>query len=80
MGGEVLAYEVEVGDVLKVGAPLCVLESMKMEMKISLPEELDGKEVRSTPCTVRSAATQGDMLMPGNLLLEVAEPKSSPWA
>jgi biotin carboxylase/biotin carboxyl carrier protein len=78
--GEVIAYEVEVGDVLKVGAPLCVLESMKMEMKISVPEELDGKEVRSTPCTVRSAASQGDMLMPGNLLLEVAEPKSSPWA
>jgi hypothetical protein len=49
-------------------------------MKISVPEELDGKQVRATPCAVRSAATQGDMLYPGNLLLEVAEPKDTPWA
>ena len=33
-------------------APLCVLESMKMEMKISVPEELDGKEAEARDAAV----------------------------
>merc|ERR1719160_1065258 len=52
--GEVLSYSVKTGDVLKAGGPLVVLESMKMEMKISVPDELDGKKVKSLPCKVRT--------------------------
>merc|ERR1711972_751097 len=44
--GEVLVYNVKVGDVLEAGAPMVVLKSMKMEMKISVPEELDGLKVK----------------------------------
>jgi biotin carboxyl carrier protein len=73
--GEVLAYSVKTGDVLKAGGPLCVLESMKMEMKISVPDELDGKVVKSLPCSVRTKEKQGDLLMPGDLLMEVEDAK-----
>jgi biotin carboxylase/biotin carboxyl carrier protein len=73
--GEVLAYSVKTGDVLKAGAPLVVLESMKMEMKISVPDELDGKVVKNLPCNVRTKEKQGDLLMPGDLLLEVGDAK-----
>lgn len=75
MPGEVLFYEVAVGDVLKTGAPLCTLESMKMEMKVSVPPELDGKEVKSLPCRFRTKELQGELLMPGDLLLEVQDAK-----
>jgi biotin carboxyl carrier protein len=73
--GELLSYSVEVGAVLKAGEPLCVLESMKMEMKISVPDELDGKVVKSLPCSVRTKEKQGDLLMPGDLLMEVEDAK-----
>merc|ERR550514_1541561 len=69
--GELLSYAVKPGDVLEKGAPLCVLESMKMEMKISVPDELDGKTVLSVPCNGRTKEKQGDILSPGDLLLEV---------
>jgi hypothetical protein len=69
--GEVLVYNVKVGDVLKKGAPLVVLESMKMEMKISVPDELDGMKVKSLPCKIRTKEAQGDLLAPGDLLLEL---------
>jgi len=52
-----------------------VLESMKMEMKISVPDELDGKVVKSLPCKIRTKEKQGDLLMPGDLLLEVEDAK-----
>merc|ERR1719277_1084335 len=74
--GEVLSYNVKPGDVLKAGDPLCVLESMKMEMKISVPPELDGKEVKATPVRGRTKTDQGEMLQPGDLLLEVADAKA----
>ena len=55
-------YNVSVGDVLKAGEPLVVLESMKMEMKISVPEELDGKEApgggRELPVAVEFLLTR----------------------
>lgn len=70
--GELLSYSVSVGDILKAGEPLCVLESMKMEMKISVPDELDGKEVKSLPVAGRTKELQGDLLSPGDLLLVVA--------
>merc|ERR1711953_1493635 len=71
--GEVLAYNVKVGDVLKEGDPLCVLESMKMEMKISVPDELDGLKVKSLPCKGRTKEKQGDLLAPGDLMLELED-------
>ena len=58
---------------MKAGAPLCVLESMKMEMKISVPDELDGLTVRALPCKGRTKEKQGDLLAPGDLLLELKE-------
>merc|ERR1711976_963803 len=71
--GEVLAYSVAAGDVLKAGEPLVVLESMKMEMKISVPDELDGLKVKSLPCKIRTKEFQGEILSPGDLLLECKE-------
>merc|ERR1740138_870685 len=71
--GEVLTYSVKVGDVLKAGDPLCVLESMKMEMKISVPDELDGLKVKALPCKGRTKEKQGDILSPGDLLLELED-------
>jgi biotin carboxyl carrier protein len=71
--GEVLVYNVKPGDVLEAGAPLVVLESMKMEMKISVPDELDGLKVKALPCKIRTKEFQGDILAPGDLLLELEE-------
>jgi len=71
--GELLMYNVDVGDKLEAGAPLCVLESMKMEMKISVPDELDGLVVKSLPCKGRTKEKQGDLLAPGDLFLECQE-------
>jgi biotin carboxyl carrier protein len=71
----VLVYSVKSGDVLKAGGPLVVLESMKMEMKISVPDDLDGKVVKNLPCKIRTKEAQGDLLMPGDLLLEVEDAK-----
>ena len=34
-----LAYSVSLKEILKAGKPLCVLESMKGEMQISVPEK-----------------------------------------
>lgn len=73
--GELLSYAVKVGDVLKKGAPLCVLESMKMEMKISVPNELDGLVVKSLPLNGRTKEKQGDILAPGDLMMELEEKK-----
>jgi len=67
----VLLYNVKPGDVLKKGNPLVVLESMKMEMKISVPDELDGLKVKNLPCAGRTKEKQGDILSPGDLLLEL---------
>jgi biotin carboxylase/biotin carboxyl carrier protein len=75
--GEVLSYAVKPGDVLVAGEPLCVLESMKMEMKISVPEEIDGKRVKSLPCKGRTKELQGDILAPGDLLLELEDGPSN---
>merc|ERR1712038_2176230 len=58
--GEVLFYNVKVGDVLKAGGPMVTLESMKMEMKISVPDELDGLKVKALPCRIRTKELQGD--------------------
>eukprot|EP00808_Paulinella_micropora_P012538 g26519.t1 len=70
--GEVLSYAVKVGDKLKAGAPMVVLESMKMEIKLSVPDNLDGHVVKNLSCKTRTATDQGDILKPGDLLLETA--------
>merc|ERR1719387_1368294 len=71
--GEILSYVVKPGDILEAGGPLCVLESMKMELKISVPDEFDGKKVKALPCKGRTKELQGDILKPGDLLLEVED-------
>lgn len=71
--GEVLSYAVKVGDTLKKGQILCVLESMKMEMKIPVPDELDGLVVKDLPCKGRTKEKQGDILAPGDLMVELQE-------
>ena len=68
--GELIKYQVKPGDVLKAGDPLCVLESMKMEVKISVPDSMDGFVVGSLPAKGRTSEKQGDILKPGDLLLE----------
>jgi biotin carboxyl carrier protein len=74
-----LAYLVKEGDWLKAGQPLCVVESMKMEVKISVPDEFDGTCVKSLVCTVRGETKQGDLVLPGDLLLEVDDSTSKVW-
>merc|ERR1712046_492317 len=59
--GELIKYAVQVGDKLVAGQPLCVLESMKMEVKISVPEHLDGLVVGATPARGRTSTDQGDI-------------------
>jgi biotin carboxyl carrier protein len=71
--GEVLAYNVKVGDILEAGAPMVVLESMKMEVRLSVPDKMAGFKVKSLPCKGRTATDQGDILKPGDLLLETED-------
>jgi len=73
--GEMLSYSVKVGDKLKTGEPLCVLESMKMEMKISVPSDIDGLVVKALPCAGRTKEKQGDILSPGDLMVELEDAK-----
>jgi biotin carboxyl carrier protein len=75
--GELISYSVKVGDVLVTGKPLCVLESMKMEVKISVPESLNGLVVGALACSGRTAERQGDVLTPGDLLVELRLPLTS---
>jgi len=71
--GEMLSYAVKVGDKLTKGQILCVLESMKMEMKIPVPDDLDGLVVKALPCKGRTKEAQGDILAPGDLMVELQE-------
>jgi biotin carboxyl carrier protein len=69
--GELLSYSVEVGATLKEGDPICKLESMKMEVVISVPKKADGMVVKALPLNARTKTTPGDKLAPGDLLLEM---------
>ena len=40
-------------------------------MTISVPAELDGFKVKALPCKIRTQEFQGDILSPGDLLLEL---------
>jgi len=46
---------------------------MKMEMKIAVPDEIDGFKVKGLPCKIRTKEFQGDILAPGDLLLELED-------
>jgi biotin carboxylase len=73
--GELLSYLVAPGDTLEAGKPMAVLESMKMEVKIPVPESFNGHVVKDLPCKGRTAEQQGTMLSPGDLLMETTVPK-----
>jgi biotin carboxyl carrier protein len=64
MPGMVLKILVQPGDVVAKGAPLLILEAMKMEHQITAP--YDGK-------VVTVACSEGEMVQPGVELVEVAE-------
>ena len=36
----------------------------------AVPDELDGKVVKALPCVGRTSTSQGDILAPGDLLIE----------
>jgi 3-methylcrotonyl-CoA carboxylase alpha subunit len=60
MPGRVAAVRVTVGDVVERGAPLVVLEAMKMELTVAAPAAGRVSEVRCTP---------GDQVAEGTMLL-----------
>ena len=76
--GELVSYAVKVGDTLVEGEPLCTLESMKMEIVISVPAEVAGRVVKSLPVQPRTKTTQGGKLSPGDLLLELSPGHPAP--
>ena len=69
--GELVSYSVEVGAVLVAGRPLCVLESMKMEIAVTVPIAFDGKRVRRLCGRTRTKTSEGGNLRPGDALVEV---------
>jgi len=73
--GELVSYAVKEGELLVEGEPLCTLESMKMEIVISVPSEIAGKVVKSLTGLVRTTTAKGEMFSPGDLLLEVHSPR-----
>ena len=54
-----------------------MLAQRKSAIPVQAPWLLTCCQRPSAACTVRSAASQGDMLMPGNLLLEVTEDRAA---
>ena len=75
--GELVSYNVKVGDVLVAGAALCVLESMKMEVVVTVGETFEGKRVKALCARARGGGgtpggqAEGDKLKPGDALVEV---------
>ncbi len=60
MPGTVIRYEVEVGQEVKVGQSVILIETMKMEN--SLPSPVDGKVV-SLPCSPGQSVAKGEVLV-----------------
>ena len=58
--GTVWKIEVKVGQAVKEGDTLVILESMKMEMPVEAPEAGTVTEVR---CKEAQAVTEGDVLV-----------------
>lgn len=63
MDANVWKYLVGVGDVLKKGQVVCILEAMKMEINVSVPEAMDGATVKAV------ASKPGNTVAPGTLLV-----------
>jgi glutaconyl-CoA decarboxylase len=60
MPGNINAVKVKVGDQVKVGDPLVILEAMKMENEITAPVAGTVKEVRVKP---GQTVNNGDILV-----------------
>ena len=58
--GTVWKIEKKVGDEVKAGDVLVILESMKMEMPVEAPEDGTVKEIR---CKETQAVNEGDVLV-----------------
>ena len=58
--GTVWKIEKKVGDAVKSGDVLVILESMKMEMPVEAPEDGTVKEIR---CKEAQAVSEGDVLV-----------------
>ena len=62
MPGEVVNVFVKPGDVIKEGQPIATIESMKMQMQITAPSNLVGKEVERVFPNSRTSSDRGDIL------------------
>jgi glutaconyl-CoA decarboxylase len=60
MPGKVLSINVEVGDKVKAGQPVLILEAMKMENILNAPSDGTVKEIKVAP---GANANQGDLLI-----------------
>ena len=58
--GTVWKIETKVGDQVKAGDVLVILESMKMEMPVEAPEDGTVKEIR---CKETQPVSEGDILI-----------------
>ena len=58
--GTVWKIETKVGDQVKTGDVLVILESMKMEMPVEAPEDGKVAEIR---CTESQPVSEGDVLV-----------------
>ncbi|KAI1278181.1 urea carboxylase [Xylaria sp. FL0933] len=62
MAASVWKIEVQVGDVVREGEVVAVLEAMKMEVKVLTPKEADGCRVRKIAKKTQSLVNAGDVL------------------
>ena len=60
MPGTILSVDVKVGDSVKAGATLCILEAMKMENEIVAPADATVKDIH---------VNKGDTVANGDLLI-----------
>lgn len=74
--GEVVSLNIEPGTVLESGRPLATVESMKMQMQLTVPKEFHGHIVNQIYPRVRSASDQGSILPKNGLFFSVSERRS----
>ncbi|MCY1043435.1 acetyl-CoA carboxylase biotin carboxyl carrier protein subunit [Corallococcus sp. bb12-1] len=60
--GTVWKIEVKVGDAVKSGDTLVILESMKMEMPVEVPDDVSGT-VTEIRCKEAQSVNEGDVLV-----------------
>ena len=66
MVANVIVVEVAVGDRLAVGDPVCLLESMKMEIPVLTEHAGVVSAIKETP---------GDVVQEGDILVELSAPR-----